>query len=405
VICAQIGAREHYAIPRALSRLKLLHTLLTDFWTSPTWRYRAGAVEAARRFGTRWHSEICDERVVAFTRSALLSAAASVWKKPRTIEQKSLEYLRVGESFARDSRRFLERRLRSSRLPSAFFAYTTGALEAVEFMEDRGVPTIVDQIDPARTEEEIVRREEELWPDWVTLPGRIPDAYFDRLSAEWKRASMVVVNSEWSRAGLIDQGVPPEKLRILPLAYDAPGLPNRVETRSRVRTVLWLGQVVVRKGIQYLIAAARLLPAERLRFVVAGPLGITTEAVRSAPSSMSFLGPIARDRASDLYRSADLFVFPTLSDGFGVTQLEAMAHGLPVIATRNCGEVVEDGVNGLVIPARDPQALAKAIEEVAFDDRRLASMSAAALETSRRFSVQMLSERLRVILDELRVQS
>jgi hypothetical protein len=405
VICAQIGAREHYAIPRALSRLKLLDTLLTDFWTPPTWRHRAGAVEAARRFGTRWHSEICDERVVAFTRSALLNVAAGVWKRPRTIEEKSLEYLRIGARFARDSRRFLAQRLRTSRDPSAFFAYTTGALEAVEFLEECGVPTIVDQIDPARTEEETVRREEERWPDWVALPGRIPDLYFDRLSAEWKRASMIVVNSEWSRAGLIDQGVPPEKLRILPLAYDAPVLPSGVETRSRVRTVLWLGQVVLRKGIQYLIAAARFLPAERLRFVIAGPLGISADAVKSAPSCMSFIGPITRDRASELYQSADLFVFPTLSDGFGVTQLEAMAHGLPVIATRNCGEVVEDGVNGLVVPARDPEALAKAIEDIAFDDRRLASMSKAALETSRRFSVQMLSERLRVILDELRVQS
>jgi glycosyltransferase involved in cell wall biosynthesis len=163
--------------------------------------------------------------------------------------------------------------------------------------------------------------------------------------------------------------------------------------------------VVLRKGIQYLIAAAKLLPAERLRLVIAGPVGISADAVKSAPSCMSFIGPITRDRASELYQSADLFVFPTLSDGFGVTQLEAMAHGLPVIATRNCGEVVEDGVNGLVVPARDPEALAKAIEAVAFDDRRLASMSAAALETSRRFSVQVLSERLRVILEEQRVQS
>jgi glycosyltransferase involved in cell wall biosynthesis len=263
----------------------------------------------------------------------------------------------------------------------------------------------VDQIDPARIEEEIVRREEELWPGWAAPPGRIPDAYFDRLAAEWKRASIVVVNSEWSRTGLVQQGVPREKLRVLPLAYDAPALPGRTETSAHARTVLWLGQVVLRKGIQYLMAAARLLPAERLRFVIAGPIGISTQAVRSAPSNMSFIGPITRDRAAEVYRSADLFVFPTLSDGFGVTQLEAMAHGLPVIATRNCGEVVEDGVNGLVVPARDPEVLAKAIEELAFDDRRLGLMTAAALETARRFSVQVLSERLQVILDELRVKS
>jgi glycosyltransferase involved in cell wall biosynthesis len=289
--------------------------------------------------------------------------------------------------------------LRSSPSPSAFFSYTTGALEALEFLEERGVPTMVDQIDPARTEDEIVRREEELWPNWASPPGRIPDVYFERLAAEWKRASIVVVNSEWCRAALIQQGVPAEKLRVLPLAYDVPPLSNPTETRSRVKTVLWLGQVVLRKGIQYLMAAARLLPTDRLRFVVAGPIGIATEALRSAPSNMSFIGPITRDRASELYRSAHLFVFPTLSDGF-----EAMAHGLPVISTRNCGEVVEHGVNGLFVPPRNAEALAEAICEVAFDGPRLESMSAAALETSRRFSIQVLSERLQVILNDLRVE-
>jgi glycosyltransferase involved in cell wall biosynthesis len=311
----------------------------------------------------------------------------------------------VGEEFARDTRRYLARQVDLSGPPSLFFSYTSGALEALEFLEDRGVPRIVDQIDPARTEEEIVRKEEKKWTDWTVLPGRVPNVYFDRLTAEWKLASIVIVNSEWTRTGLIQQGVPPDKLRVLPLAYDAPETPGRPEARGHVRTILWLGQVVLRKGIQHLIAAARLLTTERLRFVIAGPIGISTEAVRNAPTNMSFIGPITRDRTTEVYRSADVFVFPTLSDGFGVTQLEAMAHGLPVIATRNCGEVVEDGVNGLVVPARDPEALAKAIEEIAFDDRRLASMSAAALETSRRFSVQMLSERLRVILEEQRVQS
>jgi glycosyltransferase involved in cell wall biosynthesis len=380
--------------------LELLDALVTDLWAAPRWRTRGRALSAARRFGTRWHPEIPDERVVAFAGSALWVRATGFLRRPRTTEESSLEYLRIGERFARDSRRYLVRRLRSSPPPSAFFTYSTGALEALELLAERGVPSIVDQIDPARTEEEIVRREEALWPDWAAPSGRIPDVYFHRLAAEWTRASIVVVNSEWCRAGLIRQGVPAEKLRVLPLAYDGPPLPPTA-TRSRVRTILWLGQVVLRKGIQYLMAAARLLPAEHLRFLVAGPIGISAEAMRSAPSNMSFIGPIPRDRASELYLEADLFAFPTLSDGFGVTQLEAMAHGVPVISTRNCGEVVEHGVNGLIVPAQDAESLAEAIRDVAFDDRRLESMSVAARETAKRFSIQVLSERLRVILDEL----
>jgi glycosyltransferase involved in cell wall biosynthesis len=382
--------------------LDWLDSFLTDLWTPRLFRRKPALAGAGRRFGARYHPEIPDERVVAFTRSAYRDAAIRFWKPPRSTEEQARNYLRIGERFARDTRRYLARQIRSSGPPSAFFSYTTGALEALDLLAELGTPTLVDQIDPARTEEEIVRREEEVWPGWARPPGRIPEVYFDRLAAEWKRASIVVVNSEWSRVGLVQQGVPPEKLRVLPLAYDAPIRTDRVGTGAEPRTILWLGQVVLRKGIQYLMAAAGLLPAGRLRFVVAGPIGISSEAMRSAPSNMSFIGSISRDRATEIYRSADLFVFPTLSDGFGVTQLEAMAHGLPVIATKNCGEVVEHGVNGLVVPARDPEALAKAIEDVAFDDRRLRSMSAAARETAERFSVQVLSERLRVILNELR---
>jgi glycosyltransferase involved in cell wall biosynthesis len=285
-----------------------------------------------------------------------------------------------------------------------FFSYTTGALEALDFLADRGIPTIVDQIDPARTEDEIMRREAALWPGWTAMPGHIPDVYFERLAAEWKRASIVIVNSEWSRRSLIQQSVPAEKLRVLPLAYDAPAAVGRKESTSTEKTILWLGQVVLRKGIQYLIGAAKMLQSERLRFVVAGPIAISPEAVASAPSNMSFIGPVTRDRISTLYQSADLFVFPTLSDGFGVTQLEAMAHGVPVIATAHCGEVVSHGEDGRIIAARDPNALAEAILELAFDTKRLRSMSAAAVETSKRFSVDVLSRRLQSILDELPVR-
>jgi len=405
VVCSQIGAREHYAVPRALSRLGRLDTLFTDLWTSPRWLIPFGGVAAGRRIATRWHAEIPDDRVVAFTRSALLDAAAGFWRRPQSIDESFLEHLHVGERFARNTRARLVKRIPSSGPPSAFFSYTTGALEALDFLADCGTPTIVDQIDPARTEDEIARREAALWPGWMAMPGGIPEVYFERLAAEWKRASIVIVNSEWSKSGLLAQGVPEEKLRVLPLAYDPPVAAGRKESTSPEKKILWLGQVVLRKGIQYLISAAKMLQAERLRFVVAGPIAISPEAVGSAPSNMSFIGPVTRDRISSLYQSADLFVFPTLSDGFGVTQLEAMAHGLPVIATAHCGEVVNHGEDGRIVPARDPNALAQAIVDLAFDAKRLDSMSAAAIETSKRFSVDVLSRRLQSILDELPVRT
>jgi len=162
-------------------------------------------------------------------------------------------------------------------------------------------------------------------------------------------------------------------------------------------TVLWIGTVNLRKGIQYLIEAAKLLKDNpRIRIVVAGPLAISQMAVASAPPNVEFVGRITRDQTDDWYRKADVFVLPTISDGFAVTQVEAMAQAMPVIATPNCGTVVTHGVDGLIVPIRDPAALAEAILTLDRDRKLLHDMSYKALDASTHFylprQAQLLEE-------------
>jgi glycosyltransferase involved in cell wall biosynthesis len=118
---------------------------------------------------------------------------------------------------------------------------------------------------------------------------------------------------------------------------------------------------------------------------------------------MTFHGPVSRDGTEEFYRAADLFVLPTLSDGFALTQLEAMAHGLPVIATPNCGEVVSDGLDGLIVPASDSNALAEAFQLVIQDPDRLQAMGASTEAKLKQFSLSKLEENLSQL--EVRLQS
>lgn len=155
--------------------------------------------------------------------------------------------------------------------------------------------------------------------------------------------------------------------------------------------VLFLGQAYVRKGIQDLVEAARLLGEGPWHFDVVGRY----EALPSdIPSNMTFHGQVLRNQARDWFERADLFVLPTHSDGFALTQLEAMAHGLPVIATPCCGEVVRDGVNGVVVPAGDAAVLAKTIRGLASQPQRLAVMSRAAPETVGDFGIDRVGDGL-----------
>jgi glycosyltransferase involved in cell wall biosynthesis len=262
------------------------------------------------------------------------------------------------------------------------------------------VPTAVEQIDPARGEQEIVLKEIEKWPGWQALPGQIPDEYYARLEAEWNTATKVLVNSEWSKAALSACGVPEEKLTVMPLAYEISKNATKIEQPRKGRpTFLWLGQVILRKGIQYLIEAARLVPG--VRIIVAGPIGISAQAQATAPPNVEFVGPVPRLNATDYYLAADAFVLPTMSDGFALTQLEAMAHGLPVIVTPNCARIVTDDYDGKVIPAGDSNALAAALESLAANPAGMRQMSHNALETVRHYSMAALTARLGSFFDSL----
>jgi len=282
-----------------------------------------------------------------------------------------------------------------------FFGYSYASLEMLAAEKKRGVFTVLDQIDPGAAEFRLVVEEMRLHPELAGPPPEFPAAYYERNQREWELADVILVNSEWSRQALMQQGVPPEKLVVVPLAYEAedrePSADIRQPSCGPLR-VLWLGQVNVRKGIHYLMEAARLLTAEHVHFDVVGPLAISETAVKSAPANMTFHGRVRRDAAAQWYLQSDVFVLPTLSDGFALTQLEAMAHGLPVIATPHCGSVVTDGQDGFLIEARNPERLASAIRCYAHDRGLLNTHRQAAPGKCAGFTIGKLAERLRAAL-------
>jgi len=290
-----------------------------------------------------------------------------------------------------------------------FFGYDTGFLEPARWVKARGGKAIVCQMDPARYEVDLVKEEETRWPGWSRRSVEVPEAYFRRREEEWAVADLVMVNSEWTRQALIRQGVPESKLVVVPLAFEVKSKKLKVTGRSESNTlaprrtlrVLFLGQVILRKGIQYLIEAAKLLKDESIHFDVVGPIGISEEALESAPSNITFHGSVTRDRTQEFYERADIFVLPTLSDGFALTQLEAMAYGLPVIATPNCGEVVTDGVDGLIVPASDSNALAEGLQLIIQDPEKLKAMSEATKAKVEQFSLARLGEKLSALEQRL----
>lgn len=363
----QLGSREHYAIPRVLAKQGQLSLLLTDSWVRPKWQ--PVVAKASRSLALRHHADLPDHQVraptlrrVAFDVS-LRVRKAGLWDG---MHQRNQWF-----------QRWSARQVLSQRHPAKVcFSYSYGARLPFQAAKKRGMSCVLGQIDPGPLEQEIVSEKTSRYVELRLDEALPPQAYWDEWREELELADQIVVNSAWSNELLVRQGVPAAKIRIIPLAYEGTPasrpqqLPDLV-TPKQPLTVLFLGQVILRKGVGQLFETIRMLKGAPIRFVFAGPIGIKVPDDILANPAVQLLGAVNRQQAIELYGSSDLFILPTLSDGFAITQLEAMAYGLPVIASRFCGEVVTHGLNGHLLDEVSPEAIAEILTQLLDDPERL----------------------------------
>lgn len=182
-----------------------------------------------------------------------------------------------------------------------------------------------------------------------------------------RRADAVVAVSRYTRDVLIRRyGADPDKVEVVHNAVDRPGeaVPSVAERADRRPVVLFLGRVTFQKGPDYFVDAATQVLARRpdVLFVVAGegdmrPRLMQQVAARGLGRSILFTGFVKPDDARRLFAAADLYVMPSVSEPFGITALEALAQGTPVILAKGAGvgEVVR---HALEVDFWDTRALA-----------------------------------------------
>jgi glycosyltransferase involved in cell wall biosynthesis len=399
-ICCQLGAREHYAIPRGLFRLSVLDQLVTDAWVPPS-SFLAKVCGRTSKFGDRFYDELRDARVTAFNSSLVLfetlarARGLRGWAK---IIPRNQWFQRKVVSFLRSQPPTLNDQL-------VLLSYSYTALEPFRYAKAHSWKTVLVQIDPGPEEEKIVADEAARVPELAATWKLAPAEYWTLWREECKLADRIVVNSEWSRKGLMREGIRSEKLSVIPLVYE-PGISNgrlaepRLQrnypdhfTVERPLRVLFLGLVNLRKGVARLLEAARILRDEPVEFWMVGPVEIANTGTVGDAGRMKWFGPVTREQAAEYYRDADLFILPTLSDGFAITQLEAQAYGLPVIASKNCGYVVENGVNGIVLEEPTATCIAAAVRDCIANPDRLEKLASAS-RVRDKFTIGALARRL-----------
>jgi phosphatidylinositol alpha-mannosyltransferase len=172
--------------------------------------------------------------------------------------------------------------------------------------------------------------------------------------------------------------------------------------RNSGPTVLFVGRLEPRKGLAYLVRAfLRLKPRyPRLRLLVVGrdDKHQQDKAMEMVPPRLRpdlvFVGSVPQADLPSYYASADVFCAPSLGgESFGIVLAEAMAVGLPVVCSDIGGyrDVVRDGSQGLLVPPRDPEALAEALAGLLDNPARLAAMGQAAAVAARRYAWEVVA--------------
>ena len=249
----------------------------------------------------------------------------------------------------------------------AVYSYEDCALQLFEAARELGVRRVYDlPIAYWETAQRLLREEAERYPDWEPTLGGTRDSAekLARKTRELEFAELIVCPSNF-----VLESLPAETRRTKRCVMVPFGSPAAREDAASPRSksgklrVLFAGALTQRKGLADLFAAMKLVDSAKVELVVMGSLVQPLSFYREQFPHFIHEPPRPHADVLRLMRTCDVFVLPSIVEGRALVQQEAMACGLPLIATRNAGgdDLITDCEIGFLVPIRSPEALAEKI--------------------------------------------
>jgi glycosyltransferase involved in cell wall biosynthesis len=225
----------------------------------------------------------------------------------------------------------------------------------------------------------------------------------------FRRADRVICLTRSDAEEVIRFRCPSEKVRIIPNAVDTELFKPSGQRDDNL--VVWVGRFVPEKGVEYLLEAARIVVKKLpdLRFLLAGYGHSKASLMKLAQyyellgKSINFVGPLGRDEIAKILNKAAVFVFPSLKEGMPLALLEAMSCGKAVVGSDISGinDIITHMENGLLVPPRDPEAIANAILTLLADKKLRTRLGQNARQRMvNRYSWNLISDKIEKVYAE-----
>jgi glycosyltransferase involved in cell wall biosynthesis len=347
------------------------------------------------RIGGSGLDAVALESLRAVHRAGMLGRALAFDNRQQEIPAKSVRTLRwhpvrllsgLGSEYYYGAKKHALDRAAAKELASGkydlFHGWSGESLRTLRTARELGVPGIIEiptwhrnkgKTKPTRlTKSERERAAARGWQGWKNrlLVSR------QQMLEEYDLADLILVLSEKAEETFLAAEVPKSKLFRHQRGVDVERFSPAPKPPEKFRAV-FVGALIKRKGVHHLLEAWRRLNLKDAELVLVGAVHeeIRPVLAQYGGPDVSVAGFVAK--VEDCYRAAAVHIFPSECEGSAKCTYEAAACGLPQITTRESGDIVLEGVNGLIVPPNDPDALAAAIEKL-YRDRDLGAKLGAA---------------------------
>jgi len=241
-----------------------------------------------------------------------------------------------------------------------YHAWGNYALISMPYARQRGAAVVIERGSTHPYYQDAILREE--YERFGVHAERAHPQIIEKGLKEIELADRVIIPSEFVYRTFVAQGVPAEKLAVIPYGFN-PSHFHPEEKRDEVFRVLFVGNISVQKGVHYLLEAWERLALPNAELVFIGTVEQELRPLLAKHASRIVLrGHVKHEDLYKEYSRASVFMLPSLQEGSALVTYEAMACGLPLLVSENTGSIAIDGEHGFVVPIRSADAISEKLQ-------------------------------------------